>query len=441
MKHAKDVEKGAKSVNKLVVMSLILCLLTGCAEQRKEKTPVVQLAFWGDRWNRVLAASLVDSYNQTDPEVRVRYLPIEGQYEGKLLTMIAGGTPPDIILLNPSQLIDYASREILLGLDDFMENDSEFGELKKDIHPGLLEDGKYQDRIYGVPIWGNTMALFYNRDLFDEEGMSYPDETWDWEKVLTAAKRLTKDKDGDGRIDQFGLFGLEYTLGASYGWDLYLPIRGNNIELFSADGKRCLIEQPEVKEVIRWALDLRTKHHVIPTTAYMQTGQFGWGGGETFSTGRIGMCIGGRWFFGVYLDKVKFNWSVAPYPRGKSRVMTRGTLLLGASKKTKYPEACWKFMRYVISKNGQEYMIKDRSDISILISMGKTDAYLNYYSRPRENKLFLDTFSHAERYPPFSGQKEWNTETRRLFESVELGVIGLDEACRQIARKYEELKK
>ena len=56
----------------------------------------------------------------------------------------------------------------------------------------------FQGKLYGLPSDFSTIALVYNKDMFDKYGVPYPDDTWDWDKFLWAAKKFTKDTDGDG---------------------------------------------------------------------------------------------------------------------------------------------------------------------------------------------------------------------------------------------------
>ncbi len=57
---------------------------------------------------------------------------------------------------------------------------------------------------YGLPKYHGALALYYNKDLFDQYGVDYPDGTWDHDDYLAAMKRLTHDQNSDGRIDLWG---------------------------------------------------------------------------------------------------------------------------------------------------------------------------------------------------------------------------------------------
>ncbi|MCX7918204.1 MAG: sugar ABC transporter substrate-binding protein [bacterium] len=433
-----------KKINKPIFIglacSIIIAFLTAsCGNQREKK--VVKFAFWADRINRVSVTTLIDQYNSLNPEVTVEYFPVESPYERKLLTLISGGMAPDMMILGPVDLIEYAHRGVILPLDSYMEQDTTFINLKNDIIPGLLDDTKYLGKHYAVPFWTNAIAMIYNQDLFDKEHLSYPTSDWTWTDFLTAAKKLTKDTNGDGRIDQFGWEAVPSSLGGP-NWDLYMYIIQNNLRLFSEDGERCLIENKEVKETIRWALDLKMKEHVAPLSKEINSGNFYAPGFANFAflSGKVAMSKCGRWWHVYNLDKLKFKWGIAPLPKGKRATTNRVTISLAISQKTKYPEACWEFLKFAISKSGQKYILTTRSDISILYSNGTSEEFLTMHFSPEVNKIFFDAVVHSEAYPTFIGQYEWNDYTLSQFELVEAGKLDFDTACTNIAKKYIEIR-
>src|SRR5688572_6596344 len=98
-------------------------------------------------------------------------------------------------------------------------------------------------------------VIFYNKDHFDKEGIPYPDETWTWDDLLSASVRLTKDTDGDGRRDRFGLANIQFL---DY-------LRQHGVEVISQDGTRCTLNTPVARECCQFAYDLVYKHRVIPS--------------------------------------------------------------------------------------------------------------------------------------------------------------------------------
>jgi multiple sugar transport system substrate-binding protein len=427
-----------KSIILGLLFSFISLFILSCGTPKEKK--VIKLAFWADRINRESTITFINEYNRSNPEVKVEYLPVEAPYERKLLTMIAGGVPPDIMLLSKVDLLEFAQRGALLELDQYMNEDTAFMALKTDIIPGLLDDAKYQEHYYALPIWSNSVALIYNRDMFDQEKLAYPNANWNWDDFLYAAKKTTKDINHDGRIDQFGCRPIMTTLGAP--WETYMYIRQHDARLFSPDMKKCLVENNEVKEAIRWTIDLQTKYHVAPRYNELAAGSYYTASqiANPFLANKTAMAVCGRWWNVYDLNKLPFRWDIAPMMKGKHATNLRSTICFGISQKTKYPEACWQFLKFAAGKTGQEYILKTRSEISILYSNGTTATYLNSFFTPEINKVFFDAVVNSESYPVFIGQYEWADYTQQLIDQVRENKISLDAACKKIADKYNEIR-
>jgi multiple sugar transport system substrate-binding protein len=427
-----------KSIIFGLLFSFVSLFILSCGTQKEKK--VIKLAFWADRINRESTIKFINEYNRSNPEVKVEYLPVEAPYERKLLTMIAGGVPPDIMLLGTTDLVEFAHRGALMELDQYMDADTTFQALKKDIIPGLLDDAQYQERYYAIPIWSNSVALIYNRDMFDQEKLSYPTANWNWNDFIYAAKKTTKDINHDGKIDQFGCRPIMTTLGAP--WETYMYIRQNDARLFSPDMKQCLAENNEVKEAIRWTLDLLTKYHVAPRYNELAAGSYYTASqiANPFLAGKTAMAVCGRWWNVYDLDKLPFKWDIVPMMKGKQATNLRSTICFGISKKTKYPEACWQFLKFAAGKTGQEYILKTRSEISILYSNGTSATYLNSFFTPEINKVFFDAVVNSESYPVFLGQYEWADYSQQLLDQVKENKMSLDIACKKIDEKYNEIR-
>ncbi len=419
-----------------VFLILVIIVSAGC-QSKKEKKPEITLGFWSDRFNRDFAQKCVNTYNTIKkPYIPVEYLPIEGKYTNKLLTLIAGGTPPDIMLLMPDEIADFASRGALLELTNFFNIDPDIDSIEKDIWPDLLEIKKFRGKDYGVPIWTNSIALFYNKDIFDKEGLTYPDKEWNWDTFFETAQRLTRDIDGDGHIDQFGFGSINYSLEP---WYLHTYIRQNNGDLYNKDKTDCLIDSPESIEAIQWAIDLTRKYHVAPTRAEITSGQFGSAAGSYFTDGKVAMVWSGRWSMLEFAESAKFKWGVAPIFHGKKKIMFSAPVIFAVSSSTKYPKECWDFLKFMMTEEGQKLVISERTEIPILMSLSESPSYLNAFNRPMENAIFVRELKFAEPFPFVLGQSPWMDKSRDFLQSAALGDITVKEACQKIAADYEKM--
>ena len=128
--------------------------------------------------------------------------PGDTSWQVKLETLARPGTPPDVVWHGPEWFPGVASKGIYRPLDAYV------AKLPRadvaDFFPRVLEQYQWEGKQYGIPASITVMVLFYNKDLFDREGLAYPDATWTFEgKYLDAARRLTK-REGE-RVAQYGV--------------------------------------------------------------------------------------------------------------------------------------------------------------------------------------------------------------------------------------------
>lgn len=107
------------------------------------------------------------------------------------------GSGPDVSF-QTEQFPLYAKNGYLTALDDYVSDDKRAG------YPeSALEYCSYDGQLMGVPFVALDSVMFYNKDLFEEAGITEVPTTWD--ELVDVAKKLTLDKDGDGETDQWGM--------------------------------------------------------------------------------------------------------------------------------------------------------------------------------------------------------------------------------------------
>ena len=114
--------------------------------------------------------------------------------------------------------------------------------------------------------------------MFDKAGLAYPD--WTWDRFLEVAKKLAKDINGDGSLDQWGC-------ATSMWWEDYVWQSGG--EIVSADGNKCLLDRPEAYKGLQFMSDLINRYHVAPNAQEAAN----LGSAKLFTTGKIGMIVYG----------------------------------------------------------------------------------------------------------------------------------------------------
>ncbi|MGB9621532.1 MAG: ABC transporter substrate-binding protein, partial [Brevinematia bacterium] len=281
-----------------------------------------------------------------------------------------------------------------LQLDDFVNKDAQEVNVS-DFFEAPFNEFKYKGKLYGIAKDFTTLVLYYNIDLFDKYGIGYPNDNWTWDDFLNASKKLTKDLNGDGVIDQYG-FVIETWANWWRNW-----VYANGGTFFDESGKFVLGKQPYLKanaEAIQFLADLINVHKVAPKISASRD----FGGGEAmFVDGRAGMAAYGRWATLRFRDITKFKWNVAQMPKGKvRRASTLFTVAYCIHSKTKNPELAWKLVKFLSSPQIQKDVAESGLAIPIRKSVAYSDAFLKapaiVKNQPQvDSKVYLDALQYV----------------------------------------------
>lgn len=216
------------------------------------------------------------------------------------LPALSAGNGPEIVAMPAERLPVYADRGAFADLDEFYADD----EASADLNPGAKDMVTVDGTAYGVPTGFVPLTMFYNTTLFAAAGVEVP-TTWD--EWVAAARALTVDSDGDGTPEQYGLALADHaTVGNGVWPTLFYGNGGGVVE----DGK-AVIDSPENAETLTFWHDAVARDRISPT------GVDGVTGDSLFSSGRVGMYVGGPWMATVAQEN-GVDYGIAPVPAGPS---------------------------------------------------------------------------------------------------------------------------
>lgn len=152
-----------------------------------------------------------------------------------------------------------------------------------------------------------------------------------------------------------------------------------------------------------------------------------------FMSGKIAMYGSGRWLIRNLQRIDKFQWGIAPLPRGRQRATVLSTISLMILRTTKYPEIAWKFVEHLASREAQVYFVRETSNLSILKELNVAVLEHEVPFRSEYNKVFLDEMSHARTMPQVKRYNEIFEITYRELDPVFLGMVSPTEGCRRAA--------
>lgn len=424
-----------KKVMKLFVVlvaSYFIFLLNGCSGKGTtggDKKITIVFSFVGLPEEINIMQDLINSFEKENPAIEVRPLHISQGYNVKTLTMAAGGVAPDVMWMNHPYIAAYAEKGALMDLSGLLKEDKSFD--LDGFYPTLVELASYKKGIYIIPKDIAPFVLFYNKTMFDKEGLAYPDNTWDWNSLLSAARRLTKDFNGDGRIDQFG-YNSEFT--SYYGIICWLHQAGGSI--FNRDMTKCLLDSPASIRTVRFMYDISNKYHYSPTLSEGQTQ--GWW--DMFMTGRLAMVINSRWVCPTFMTAKTLEWDIAVLPRDKQRATMVFCSGYAISKQSKHIQAAWKLVKYLAGEKAQTFYAETGLQVPSLKSIANSSAFIN--ALPGKNsKAFLDMLDYG--YPEFTHPR-WSEITEKMGNALELiwlKKLTVEEGCKKMTKEIDDILK
>lgn len=351
-----------KSVIFLMVSCLIL--LTACSKEPAAETgaaapsastpaskppakkTTIRLGTWEATANSLAALNeIVDAFNKVHPEIEVKIESSPEQYTTKVLTQIAGGDAPDIITSSIDDLRRFYEAGATTNLSEYFANDSEISE---DIYyEDILGVSKFNNEVHFLPKDWSNLGVYYNKKLFDDAGVPYPEAGWTWEQFYETAKKLTVSK-GD-KIVQWGAM----TRGADkYTAEVLAYAYGGT--MISEDGLHIegYMNSPQVAQALQLYRDMYYGDKIMPSPSDTSALQ----GIDLFGAQRVAMKVDGRWPVQQY-NESGLNYGTVTLPVGPAG--PANTLFYaGYAIYSKSPnkEAAWQFLKYLAGPEGSKVM-------------------------------------------------------------------------------------
>jgi multiple sugar transport system substrate-binding protein len=305
-----------------------------------------------------------------NPEVKVEVIDWDN-YWTLLEAGASGGEMPDVFWCHSNTVQMYMDNDLLLKLNDYV--DAAGVDMSK-YYQGIADLYTRDDgNIYALPKDHDTIALLYNKAIFDKYGVSYPDETWSWDDVYEAAKKITEDSNGE-------VYG--YALNTSNnqdGWYNFVYDYGANI--VGDDHKSTKIGSDEAKagmEMVRKILTVAAPQSVVAET----------GTDSLFQSNKVGMITQGSWMINSFYtaeNHADYYWSVIPYGDANGnkkcddneRWSCYNGLGWAANAKVANPDACADLIIYLCSEEAQ----KKQAELGVTMAgmPGISDEFANAF--------------------------------------------------------------
>jgi multiple sugar transport system substrate-binding protein len=368
--------------------------------------------------------AVITGFRDEQPDVNVKLIEASDRDDllARLATSFAGGTPPDLFLLNYRFYGQFAARGVLEPIQDRLEDSEAFEE--EDFYPQALEAFRRDGELVCLPQNISSLVVYYNRDMFREAGVPEPEDGWTWNDMVEKAIKLTKDKDGDGNIDQYGL-GVEPSIIrlAPFVWS-------NGGELVDDEEKptRFTLDTPEGLAAMKAFFDLRDKHLVIPSDQEREAEDE-----ETrFLNNRLAMVLSSRRSTPSFRTITAFDWDIAALPKHEQPAGILHSDAYCLTKDSDSKDAAWKFMEFALGPEGQRITAASGRTVPSLKEVAESDAFLDPSAKPANSRVFLDTIDVIRRVPNVSTWPEIEDAAEPIIETGLYQGVTAEEAARKL---------
>ena len=391
-------------------------------EEKSEGGDTLSISIWDSNQEPGINEILADFTEETGIKTKLTVVKWD-EYWTMLEAGAQGGSLPDVFWMHSNESQRYMSNDMLLDLTDKIA-DSDLidpANYPEDIW-GLYT---YDEKYYAVPKDVDTIALWYNKAMFDEAGLAYPTADWTWDDVTEAAKKLTKE---DG--SQYGLAVRNDNNQAGY----YNLVYDNGGHIINEDKTKSGWDDPKTIEAME-VLESWIKDGVMPPIETMSEN----GEDVLFQSGKVAMVLQGSWMVAAYRDNeyTAENCDVVELPKSATtgrRASVYNGLGWAASANGKNTENASKLIEYLGSEKAQ----KKQAELGVTMSAykGTSDAWAN--SAEFNLQAYLNMMEDMEIRPYSKSTVTWENEDNEILKSVYMGEKSMADACKEMADQMNE---
>ncbi|XAM01640.1 extracellular solute-binding protein [Phycisphaeraceae bacterium D3-23] len=409
---------------------------------------VLTVLHWGTPEEEQIVQAMIDAYMAEHPGVEVRRIHAN-DFDAKLKTMLAAGTPPDLFYLRPDDVAEFADTGMVLNLEGYVAAQRDAGEADwlDAFYPTLMDAFRWDANAGRTGASGDLVAIpkdftpgvmYINADLFRAAG--YTDaqlgaihrDGWTWDEYRTAMIAIDALNDDDAFADGQRIYGgvikhwpdpmrnLLWTFGGSFFGD------------GDSDFTDVQTDSPESVACLEFIRQLRFEDGCVFNASGITEGE-----DDLFRRGRVG-ALGpyGRWFT-PQMAEVPFEWDVVPIPhaQGVEPVSFLFTVAWAVSAQTAHPDEAAALLKSLCGEAGQQRTAALGLAMPAMQTVAESPAFLDTPHGPEHIHVFTDSAADG-RLPQFPRLKQFN----RILESEMKETLVLDSKTGEEAgRAVEDL--
>ena len=303
------------------------------------KSNVVTIGVFSDSYWEVqngysyhILEDAIKLFEENNPGIKVEYTSgiLKKHYSEWLSAQILSENAPDVFYVLADDFNNFAETGVLEDLSLYIEKDKDFN--IDAFYSSAYAYGQYNGKQYCLPYECAPKLMFVNKTILDNEGLEVPDKDWTWDDLYSICEKVTKDTDGNGTVDQFGVIG--------YTWKEAFESEG--INLFNRNGTECYFTDAGIGKALSFIEKLENIN-----SGYNA-------GSKDFDLGNVvfqPMSFSDYRAYKPYPLSVKkytgFEWGCIPMPAGPDgdNISTLDTLFIAINEKSRNKKAAWELVK------------------------------------------------------------------------------------------------
>ncbi len=426
------MKKYLRRVYSILILVLTMTTLLACGKSDGDKT-VIRLAHWDASGSieKVVVEQVVKKFEEYHPEVEVE-VDIISDYETQMPRIIASGRVHDVFLVPDGNFGQWVKTGGLLNLTEYINNSEEF-EIEN-VYSTAVDRYRWNGKImgtgdiYALPKDIGPQVMYYNKDLFDEFGVSYPpkDEPMDIYDALEMWKEFG-DVHSDGSLGDDHIYGVPQMTPEGLVWS-------NGGDFLNETRTEATVNTTSVIEAYQFLANAVNTHKIIPSG----TASAGTNPKSMFVTQRAATLIDGRWSVATFRNIKDFDWDIAPVPSFSDypwKNAWSGSVGYAVFKNTNHPDLAYKLVEFFASKEGQRIMASTGFSIPLYNDQETVNAFLESEQgkKPENVEVFLLS---AQNQPAGIWQYLPGTRWKTTLDTESSVLFSEDEERRKTASEF-----
>lgn len=396
------------------------------AQEAPAAEGTIKIAAW-DATTSAYAIPLIEAFEAANPNIKVELIDIaSADYTQKLTVMLNGGNDLDVVWIKDGDTTpSIAARGQLEDLTPYIERDK----IDLSAYNGVAETLNIGGKQVAIPISTGFYVLYYNKDIFDAAGVSYPTNDMTWAEFEELAAKVTS---GEGSDKNYGA--LFHT------WQACVQNWGVQ------DGEHTILdtEYSFFKPYYEMALRMQEAGTIMDYST-LKSGNIHYS--SAFQQGHIAMMPMGTWFIATMINAVKagdtdVKWGVAtiPHAEGMEAGYTVGsTTPMGINANSKNKEAAWEFVKFACGPEGAK-ILAEKGEMPASKGEDFNSVIAAVDGMPEGAAEALETKNIALDRPLDEKSAEVNQMLGEEHSLIMIGEVSVDEGLAAMAERSKELQ-